>query len=602
MKRVQWPTEINPARFDISNGSVYSKDFEDVYFSADGGWAEKRYVFVEGNGLPRRFEDTKKFTIVELGFGLGINFLATLEAFLSTARSGMLDYVAFELHPFRAVDLAACLKRICPRSDLVDLLIDQLPPLLSGFHRLCLAPNVTLTLIYGDAAHYIKELDARVDAFFLDGFAPHKNQDLWSPKLVASFRRLAARDATFSTYSSAGNIRRMMTYAGFDVQKRKGFGRKREMLVGRFSEKGRTPHSVVNRVSIVGGGIAGVTLAIRLLASGTAVTIFETQNRLLSNTSSNPIPVIRPNLSLDFGPRGQLAWLAYFFAARCYERIHRVDPIGFNPRGVIQLPRAKEEWEKIKQAASILDLDEDHVRLLPPESLGSITALAMETGGVLFPRAGVLDSPQSGLIDAFHRLGGESRSCPLDLDDKNSSLEEGLFNESDNPIVIANSHDAHRFLPKIELRLTPIRGQSSAIRRSDRASDVVVCKEGYVASSADLTWISGTHDVNVSDATSNTDDDQENLKRLSDIFRVTNSSQLVIEKQWSGVRYATYDRLPLVGRVSNSLYAILGLGSRGFTWSPLMSEVIYSELLGLSSPLERSLTKRLLPTRFGDIG
>ena len=256
----------------------------------------------------------------------------------------------------------------------------------------------------------------------------------------------------------------------------------------------------------------------------------------------------------------------------------------------------------MKQAASILDLGEDHVRLMSSVSLGAITASAMATGGVLFPRAGVLDSPQSGLVDAFYRLGGESRSYPFDLDGKNSSLEDGLFNEGDNPIVIANSHEAHRLLPQIELRLTPIRGQSSAIRRSDRASDVVVCKDGYVASSADLTWISGTHDVNVSDATLNTDDDQENLKRFSDIFRVTNTSQFMIEKQWSGVRYATHDRLPLVGRVSNSRYALLGLGSRGFTWSPLMSEVIYSELLGLSSPLERSLTKRLLPTRFVDIG
>ena len=602
MKRVQWPTKINPARFEISNGSVYSKDFEDVYFSADGGWAEKRYVFVEGNELPQRFDDTQKFTVVELGFGLGINFLATLEAFLSKERSGVLDYVAFELHPFREVDLGVCLRRICPRLDLVGLLIDQLPPLLSGFHRVSLAPNVNLTLIYGDAAHYIKELDARVDAFFLDGFAPHKNQGLWSPKLVASFRRLAARDATFSTYSSAGDIRRMMTYAGFDVQKKKGFGRKREMLVGRFSEDGRTPKTSVNRVSIVGGGVAGVTLAIRLLASGTAVTIFETQNRLLSNTSSNPMPVIRPNLNLDFGPRGQLAWLAYFFAIKCYERIHRVNSIGFNPQGVIQLPKTQDEWEKMKQAALILDLGVDHVRLMPPVSLETMTASAMATGGVLFPRAGVLDSPQSGLVDAFYRLGGNSCSYSFDLDGKNSSLEDGLFNDSDNPIVIANSHEAHRLLPQIELRLTPIRGQSSAIRRSDRASDVVVCKDGYVASSADLTWISGTHDVNVSDATLKTDDDQENLKRFSDILRVTNTSQLVVETQWSGVRYATYDRLPLVGRVSNSRYAFLGLGSRGFTWSPLMSEVIYSELLGLSSPLERSVTKRLLPTRFVDIG
>jgi tRNA 5-methylaminomethyl-2-thiouridine biosynthesis bifunctional protein len=233
-----------PARLELAGGAPYSRAYGDVYHSADGGPAQSRHVFLGGNGLPGRWRGRDAFTIVETGFGLGLNFLVTCAALLADAEApARLAYVSAEKHPFARDDLAAALTRHPGLAPLAGELAAAWPPLETGVHRVVLAQRrVALTLLFGDAAELLPGVDVRADAFYLDGFAPAKNPGLWSAGIMHELARLAAPGATLATWTVARAVRERLAQAGFAVEKRPGFGRKREMLAASYHST-RTPVS-----------------------------------------------------------------------------------------------------------------------------------------------------------------------------------------------------------------------------------------------------------------------------------------------------------------------------------------------------------------------
>ena len=215
------------------DGTPYSTLYDDVYHSAHGGLAQARHVFLGGNDLPLRWMGADNFVIGETGFGLGLNFLATWQAWRESRATGRLHFVSVEKHPFRRDDLGELLAPHTELAALADELLKQWPPLTPGSHCLNFAgDNVTLTLLLGDAQTMLPQLETKLDALYLDGFAPSKNPDLWSPELLATLTRLCRSHATLATWSVAGNVRRALEQAGWRLTRRPGFGGKREMLVG----------------------------------------------------------------------------------------------------------------------------------------------------------------------------------------------------------------------------------------------------------------------------------------------------------------------------------------------------------------------------------
>ncbi len=234
------PNPLIPATVAFrANGSPYSPLYGDIYHSAVGSLAQAQYVFLQGNGLPGRWQGRQIFTVLETGFGMGINFLTTWAAWRADpARGEHLHFVSIEKHPFSADDLRrAHTATVDDESvaELAETLAGKWPTLVPGTHKLDLDEgSVTLTLIFGDAVDVLPALSLRADAFYLDGFAPAKNPELWTPSIFTSLAGLAADDATFSTYTSAGDVKRALLQAGFEYRKVAGFGWKRAMLVGRF--------------------------------------------------------------------------------------------------------------------------------------------------------------------------------------------------------------------------------------------------------------------------------------------------------------------------------------------------------------------------------
>jgi tRNA U34 5-methylaminomethyl-2-thiouridine-forming methyltransferase MnmC len=229
-----------------ANGTPYSPRHNDIYHSAVGSVAQAQYVFLQGNRLPERWQGQQRFTVLETGFGMGINFLTTWAAWRAdAARCEHLHFVSIEKHPFSADDLRRAYA-VTVNDESIAALADTLAtawPLLSpGTHRLEFeGGSVTLTLVFGDAVDVLPALSLRADAFYFDGFAPAKNPELWSVEIFRLLAGLASSDATFSTYTSAGDVKRALLQAGFEYRKVPGFGWKRAMLVGTFPSRQPVP-------------------------------------------------------------------------------------------------------------------------------------------------------------------------------------------------------------------------------------------------------------------------------------------------------------------------------------------------------------------------
>src|SRR6266850_7201306 len=228
-----------PARLAFQEGTPYSETFADVYHSAAGGLEQARFVFLNGNQLPTRWAGRERFVILETGFGLGLNFLATWQAWRrDAARCSRLHFVSVEKHPFSLQDLRTLHERYPEVKEEATELHSQWPVLVPGGHRLAFdGEKVFLTLFFGDIK-LVRDLRLAADAIYLDGFAPAKNPEMWSHQTLRAVSRLAAPGASAATWSVAASVRAALEETGFEVEKRPGFGFKKEMLCARYKKNG----------------------------------------------------------------------------------------------------------------------------------------------------------------------------------------------------------------------------------------------------------------------------------------------------------------------------------------------------------------------------
>jgi tRNA 5-methylaminomethyl-2-thiouridine biosynthesis bifunctional protein len=240
---IEW-SHVEWGHVEWKQGQPYASAFQDVYFSSDNGLLETEYVFVQGNNLSNRWQQapTKTFTIAETGFGTGLNFLCAARTWLDTApKDAVLHFISVEKYPLNLPDITSALLLWPELLELAEPFLASYETLLIGTAPVMLFDNrVQLTLLVGDATACLKSLNLThscppIDAWFLDGFAPAKNPDMWQVELFEQMARLSTQASTFATFTSASTVRRGLLAAGFEVTKQSGFGKKREMLLGRFT-------------------------------------------------------------------------------------------------------------------------------------------------------------------------------------------------------------------------------------------------------------------------------------------------------------------------------------------------------------------------------
>ncbi|MBB3230095.1 bifunctional tRNA (5-methylaminomethyl-2-thiouridine)(34)-methyltransferase MnmD/FAD-dependent 5-carboxymethylaminomethyl-2-thiouridine(34) oxidoreductase MnmC [Halomonas stenophila] len=646
------PARLDWRRDDSGETAPHSIAFDDVYFSRHDGRAETEHVFLAANRLPERFADWREarpFVVGETGFGTGLNMLCAWACFDARAPAGArLHLVSTEKYPLARDDLARALAAWPDLAERAGVLLAQWPEPVAGVHRLWLDERVTLDLHLGDTVERLRLLDGRVDAWFLDGFAPARNPEMWRPELFAAMAERSRPGATFATFTCAGVVKRGLAAAGFAWRKVPGFGRKREMLAGEIAvppadtRRRATPWYTppaprpARRVAVIGAGIAGTAAAAALARRGVEVTLIDREGPG-AGASGNAQGALYVKLAAETNLQSR-CYLAGLLHSRRW--LAALDPGGtlFTPSGVLQL--APDDREVRRQARFL-----DHHSLPASVVQGVSAAQASTLAGLPVDRVGLF-YPQAGWVrpDALCRRLAATPGVTFRQSEVQALVpgaggwrlsltgEAGL--EVDQ-VVIATAALANRFAQTRALPLQPVRGQVSrlALPEGAPAPRRVVCAGGYVAPPLDG-WLTfgATFAPNEADGEVRETDHAANLEELARTLpgypaALAVAGVALTPERLAGraaVRAASPDKTPYAGPVPDAEawrqdYAVLakdatrvpalagrhhpGLwitsahGSRGLASAPLAAELIASMICDEPLPLEAPLADHLHPGR-----
>jgi tRNA 5-methylaminomethyl-2-thiouridine biosynthesis bifunctional protein len=608
------PAPLVPARLAFNaEGTPYSREFDDLYHSADGGAAQARHVFLGGNGLPERWRGARRFTILETGFGFGLSFLATWDAWREDpARSARLHYVSVEKHPFTAQDLAVLHAPHAEFAPLAEELRSAWPLLVPGMHRLEFENGrVVLTLGFGDAPELMPQLRLAADAVYLDGFAPAKNPGMWSPALLKSVARLAAPGATAATWSVAAPVREGLRAAGFAAEKRRGYARKSEMLVARFvperALRAAPPQPAERSAVVVGAGIAGAAVCERLAARGWDVTLVERHLEPALEASGNHAGAFHPVIAPDDSVLARLSRAAFTFLL---EHWRQFDAIGAAPRwrrcGVLQLARNAREASAQRAALAALALPLTYAQLLDRAQASACAGVKLAAGGLWFPEGGWI-RPRSFARALIARSGAKAvygrEAAALEQAGTRWVVRdrEGEALAGAAAVVLANAAEAVRLAPSPHIRLRRVRGQLTYLPPIE-ALRCVALRGGMVLPAIDGISVTGaSFDLEDADASVRADSHEGNLERLEGIIPGAAAALDATALQGrTAFRSVARDRLPLIGPLEGDapLYGAFAYGSRGLLWAGLGAELLASQMEGEPLPLEAALAGALDPGRF----
>lgn len=625
---------IVAARIDFGDRAApRAVDFGDVYHSRAGAFGQARHVFLGGNGLPGRWSGRAHFAVLETGFGLGHNFLATWAAWRDDPRRPQrLWYLAIERHPPRREDLVRA-HAGSPEPQLAGALVDRWPPLTPDLHRIDFEHgSVRLLLALGDIARVLPELVAPVDAIYLDGFAPERNPAMWDPRLLRGLHRLAAPGATVATWCAAGSVRRALASAGFAVDKAPGFGGKREMTVGRFAPRvaARQPPGRLGlparSVAVVGAGLAGAAAARALAGLGLTVQVFDRRPQ-------HPGAALGPTCGLLHGVvHGDDGTHARWLRAAAIHAARGLAPriaAGRVPGALTGLWRGEHRLAPPAMRAWIerLGLPDDYVRA------GSLP----DRGAAwLFVAGGWVQAP--ALVADW--LDGDGIECrlqtPIDAIRRAPGARWALVATGGSVIadadavVLANACDLTRLWPAARWPLHAVRAQTTLLPAQTPglpALPLPIADAGYAlrlpggallcgAASSPLAGLVEADRINRGVDALEIDDHRRNLETLARLTGWRAAIDPAGLGGRAGARLHALDKMPLVGPVPQAasgaarvdqprlvprergLWVLSALGSRGLTQAALAGEVLASWLAGTPVPAPASLLDAVDPARF----
>jgi tRNA 5-methylaminomethyl-2-thiouridine biosynthesis bifunctional protein len=618
--------EVEPrSEVDWKNGQPVSRRFGDVYFSQASGIDETRHVFLAQNRLAERFAQIPaggSFTVVETGFGTGLNFLCAWELWMRVApSSARLHFVSTELYPLARDEMVRALALWSELASLRDALLAAYGPRAPGWDRRSFAGGrIVLTLLIGDVRETLTEFQGLADAWFLDGFSPARNPQMWEPALCQGIAARSRPGCTFATYTSAGHVRRALACAGFRVEKIKGFGPKREMLRGELSAQRseQTSRQYNNRQAIViGGGLAGTAAASSLARRGWKVILIERREGLAAEASGNPQGVLYTRLSPHPIPLSQLILAGYRYTLGVLRQRLPCDGVQWSDCGILQIAFDENEAKRLNALAA-LDWPPDLMRSVSHVQASELAGIPLSRGGLFFPGGGWVNSP--ALCRALAAEPGvdlRTRRHALRLERSSTGwrvLEQRECIAESAVVIVAGASSSVAFDQLAHLPLRTVRGQVTllpATAASERLT-TVLCGESYVAPARSGMHTAGAtfaRDASVEEVT--TADNAENLRqleRLAESLYAALGGASLDAARLSGraaQRCTSPDYLPMIGPVTDvagqplpGLYLSTAHGSRGLITAPLGGEILAAYLEDEPAPLPKSLMDALLPGRF----
>lgn len=663
--QLTWQTDDNGITVPTST------NFGDVYFSKTDGLAESRYVFIEGNELPTRLAqlaDFERFVIGEIGFGTGLNILAIWQLWQQVRPNNHshLHIITTEKFPLAKVDLEKALSVWQQLAPLTNTLIANYPPPLAGCHRLnFFDERITIDLWLGDATESLSQLigTAKVDAWLLDGFAPSCNDELWSDDLLNQIERLSKNRTTLATFSVASQVKTGLKHHSFSLAKRKGFGKKREMLTATFDSLEKSvnykdinfrynkkikPFLVTlpftenfeakrrirkksgkhqdfalpdfTRVSkplsiaIIGAGVAGLSCAYALAVRGHQVTVFD-KEKPLSGASGNIRGFLAPKLTSLKRLKTNLHAIGYLASCRFYPTL--TEQTGF----------------EILQTTGCLDLlshnrlELEEVQDFPCEFATLLTAeqakqmAGYEVGQAIFlPNAGLIHTANFAKAVLNHPNIEFKQATLTNLIQQGEKVSINLdsFSQEFDHLVLCIALETCDFLPQLK-RFNHSRGQVSWFA-IDKEMQVKMPKLPLKYGSYFANFTENDNDQNlqtytmlgasfIRDTLDTTQQRADHEMNRNDFLSAVPSLENTINvdnnwhKTWQGrasLRCQTVDYLPLVGQVGepcSRVWTFSALGSKGYAYAPICSELLAGLMCGEILPLSEKMVKKLSSNR-----
>ena len=660
--------KISNAKLSWFENHLSSATFNDIYHSSSGALEESLYLFIQGNKLVERWSvahESDRFSIAEIGFGSGLNFLLTFKAWKEQAQKpGRLFYTAFEKYPITKTDLITIYKKWPHLSKESDAFLKIYPDHTAGCHRLLIDTSITLDLHFGCASESIDHIKAgfqlKTNSWFLDGFSPDKNPDLWTLELFKKLAFHSAPGCTLSTYTAAGAVARNLKAAGFRIKKINGYGKKRHSIIGILEkaqsnspssnnrpwlniETFQTRSSEAKKAVIIGAGLAGGTTALALARRGWTVTVLEAADAVLQGASGIDQLALHCRLISENSCLALFFLHSYLFSQRYYSLLN--NGTAWNQTGLLQLANATNK-KKTSDLTKVSDFyDTRVVRLMDPKVAASLAGLNLletitDNGSLYFPEGGWIDSAKLSknllthpnitvrLNHSVNQLTRENDIWRLGSDCKNPI--------SSPVVIVASSFAAKKFECLKTLPLQEIYGQATKvpISKASKGLSKVICGERSIFPQNDehhtvsASYFRLDGEKCISDLIDVRRVNQENISRASSMFQEEEIFQTEKLHALSAVRSAPIDFIPIIGPAPNftemnanylnltrnkktkfektqsksdyhkGLYLSIGHGSNGAATCPLGGEIIASLVTQDPLPISGKTLDELSASRF----
>jgi tRNA 5-methylaminomethyl-2-thiouridine biosynthesis bifunctional protein len=626
---------LEPAALSFTDDGVpYSARFDDIYHPRAGALTQARHVFIAGNGLPARWQGHDRFVVLETGFGLGNNFLATWQAWRDDPRRcERLVFISIDAHPLTRDELARS-HAASPLPALSVALQAAWPPLTPNLHALDFENGrVQLLLAFGDVQAWLPELVAAVDAFFLDGFAPARNPRMWDLRVCKALSRLAAPGATLATWSAAHALREHLTSAGFEVNLAPGTGGKRDITLARFAPaftprrapaRAAARHQTDRHALIVGAGLAGCAAAWALSEQGWHSTVFDRRAQIACEASGNPAGLFHGIVNAQDGVHARFNRAAALLAQQAVRRAIADHGVDGAVHGLLRLETTS-TFAQMQATLRALGLPRGYVDALDADQAHALSGLPLAHPAWFYPGGGWVHP--AGLARAWLERAGTLATLRTDSDvhalQRSAAgwcllAADGTTLAEAPAVVLANAGDALRLLGRPDWPIEAVRGQISLLPASALALPrLPVAGAGYLLPEVRGQAVFGaTAQRGDDDASVRAADHAANLAQLARLTGTVFDADAATLQGRTAWRWSATDRLPVIGAVPDTsataarldqprfvprlpgLFVFTALGARGITWSALGARVLAACITGAPAPMEASLIDAVDPARF----